>query len=416
MFRFWTCARGNMAVIFALTLPAIVGGAALAVDIGRLVEERSNLQAVADAAALAAANELYLANTDEQQVLSVAESFARANAADETGTLIVAASIKRDGKSSPVGNAVDVTLSKSVHVTIAHYVAPSLVDISVYSRARVSGGTRICVIGLADDNNSTILLDDSATMTAPTCSVYSNSTKEKGLSAVKSSYLRSEMTCSAGGVDGGLSNFRPAALTDCPQIEDPLERRAEPSVGPCSDTKLIIKDQSRTLMPGVYCGGLKITGSASVTAKPGVYVIKGGNLIVDKTASLSGQNVGFFFAGKNSTFTFSKEAAVDLTAPKSGEMAGLLFFQTRSANSNQTFRITSNYARNLIGTIYLPTGVLVVDADMAVADKSAYTAIVVKRLELKSTPNLVLNTNYNLTDVPVPDGVGEVKGGVFLER
>ena len=68
--------------------------------------------------------------------------------------------------------------------------------------------------------------------------------------------------------------------------------------------------------------------------------------------------------------------------------------------------ITSNKARKLLGTIYLPNGNLIVDANNKVADASAYTAIVVRRLRLSKGPNLVLNTDYDRTLVPVPSGVG----------
>lgn len=67
------------------------------------------------------------------------------------------------------------------------------------------------------------------------------------------------------------------------------------------------------------------------------------------------------------------------------------------------------FARNLLGTIYLPVSVLNIDSSALVADQSAYTAIVTKSLQLQSGPDLVLNTNYDLTDVPVPKGI---KGSV----
>jgi hypothetical protein len=46
-----------------------------------------------------------------------------------------------------------------------------------------------------------------------------------------------------------------------------------------------------------------------------------------------------------------------------------------------------------------------VDASNPVADQSAYTAIIVRRLDLKAAPNLVLNASYHQTDVPVPQGL-----------
>ncbi|PLX35810.1 MAG: hypothetical protein C0606_17060 [Hyphomicrobiales bacterium] len=255
MMRFLHCERGNMTVLFSLLIPVLAAGAVFALDFANAVNERSQLQSVADAAALAATQELYLANASKHQVIAVAKTYARENAADDNGTLTIEAEVVQDQtqdssvRTSSGGDAVEVRLTKKVDANFASMIAQDAFNVAVYARARVAGGGRICVIGLQDGKSATVLLDDEARLTAPTCSVYSNSLKDKGL-----------------------------------------------------------------------------------------------------------------------------------------------------------------------GTIYLPKGVLIIDATNTVADQSAYTAIVAERLELQSSPNLVLNTNYGATDVPVPPGVGPVGTGVYLAR
>ena len=64
--------------------------------------------------------------------------------------------------------------------------------------------------------------------------------------------------------------------------------------------------------------------------------------------------------------------------------------------------------------MYLPNGILIIKADNDIADQSAYTAIVVRRLRLLSGPNLVLNTDYDETTVPVPQGLGPAGGPTRL--
>ena len=49
--------------------------------------------------------------------------------------------------------------------------------------------------------------------------------------------------------------------------------------------------------------------------------------------------------------------------------------------------------------------VLLIDSKKPVADQSAYTAIVANSIELNSGPNLILNSDYEATDVPVPSGI-----------
>ena len=96
-------------------------------------------------------------------------------------------------------------------------------------------------------------------------------------------------------------------------------------------------------------------------------------------------------------------------------MAGLLMFEDRGAAKLRPYAILSDGARVLEGTIYLPQSHLYIDADAPIADKSAYTAIVARRMELYAGPHLVLNSDYDLTDVPVPYGIGNNRG-VVLDR
>jgi hypothetical protein len=105
-----------------------------------------------------------------------------------------------------------------------------------------------------------------------------------------------------------------------------------------------------------------------------------------------------------------------MTAPKTGEMAGLLLREDPAAPAERRFEVVSDSARRLVGTIYLPRGVFSVSANQLVADKSEYTAIITKRMELFQAPNLVLNTRYFDTDVPVPEGVGPNSGRTRLTR
>jgi len=133
-------------------------------------------------------------------------------------------------------------------------------------------------------------------------------------------------------------------------------------------------------------------------------VIKNGNLRV-KDAALFGKNIGFYLVGKGARFSFEQGSTIRLTAPNNGEMAGLLFFEGRNVKLYQQHKILSNDARLLLGTIYLPRGMLYVEAKRAIADQSAYTVIIAQRFELREGPTLVLNSDYDSTDIPVPEGV-----------
>ena len=168
---------------------------------------------------------------------------------------------------------------------------------------------------------------------------------------------------------------------------------------------MVIDGSTKTILnPGVYCGGLNIKDTAEVSLREGTYVIKDGPLWLQGSASISGDGVGFYLTGANTVFDFEQGTSVSLEAPKSGDMAGLLFYEN-PANTPDVHRISSAYAKNLLGTIYLPVSTLKIAAIANVGGDSAYTAFIVNKLNVYEGPNVTLNSNYDATDVPVPPGL-----------
>ena len=279
--------------------------------------------------------------------------------------------------------------------------------VSATAKAKMVGGAPICVIGLEQDQNSTIDMDKSASLSAPNCSIYSNSKKQFGLVAKNFAVIKAAFICSAGGKSSpGPGSFSPEPKVDCPVLPDPMASRMQPTAGGCVGNNLVINGLMTTLSPGTYCGGLTITNSAKVTLNPGIYIFKDGPLIVSGGGTMTGVNVGMHFSGVGATLKFDPNSSIALTAPKSGDMAGVLISEGRTNPVGQQFDILSNNARTLLGTIYLPNGRLHVGANAPVGDQSAYTIVVARRFTLSEGPTMVLNTNYSSSDIPVPAGVG----------
>jgi hypothetical protein len=86
------------------------------------------------------------------------------------------------------------------------------------------------------------------------------------------------------------------------------------------------------------------------------------------------------------------------------------------SGSPRQHQFLSDNARNLLGTIYMPKGEIIVDALKPMADKSAYTVLIVQQLHLYSGPNLILNSDYSATPVPVPMGVGPYSAKIILSN
>jgi Flp pilus assembly protein TadG len=385
----------------ALLAPVLIGLVGGGVDMSNFITHRADLQDIADASALASASEAALNGWSTTAAESLVNGFLEAHKrSGAEGT--VSAHVAVD----PVLKQVEVTLDQdqNPYFLIGYFVGSPQIRVS--STARTNNASNICVIGLETSDAATVSLETNASISAPRCAVYSNSVSTTGLSSTGNANLVSQLSCSAGGYAGTVKNYNyQAPLTDCPAVADPLAARPAPSVGPCKFQDAAYVGYIGTLQPGVYCGGLSITASSQVQLKPGIYIIKNGPLVIESSSVVQGKGVGFFFTGTDARFVFGSSSQVDIEAPTTDALAGLVAFQDRTA-PEADFVVTSNKARKLLGTIYLPNGNLIVDANNKVADASAYTAIVVKRLRLSKGPNLVLNTNYDQTLVPVPPGVG----------
>ncbi len=423
---FFADRRANLAVTMAVLGPLLLAAVGFATDIAMVVRSQSNLQRATDGAALATVKEMAIPNVSDAQLESVFKNhfFTNAGIAPENeGDYIVKVT------SVPGKSAVLATVELHWKPLIAQFIDKKATPITAAANAEMAGQGLTCVIGLLQPTLTTLVksslhFGDASKLIADNCSVFSNSNHAWGLRADGDAEITAQLTCSAGGIlKLGKAKFTPDPVKDCPQIEDPLEKRAAPIFGACTENNAVINvaaGVTTNIKPGVYCDGLRIEGEGSVELDPGIYVIKSGPLVIAGSVSVIGKGVGFYLTGTGSVFNFGPDAGVDLAAPATGPMAGLLVFEDRavpySFNLNpltyepgdllvRMHRISSNRANNLLGTLYLSRSVLRIDSTAPVADKSAYTALIVGRLWLQKGLTLTLNADYTKTTVPVPDGL-----------
>jgi Flp pilus assembly protein TadG len=418
--RFTANSRGTLAVAIAASAPALLGVVALATDYVMMTRLESSLQTAADAAALGSASEMGLSGSSDDKIRAVALSLLKQNLSSVVGSRSFGEGNDHEAQGVAVevdrqNGTITVKIEEHWHPTFLQLFSSAVTPIHVRSQAKILASELICVLGLSESNPPAVHLMKNARLTGEECTVYSNNHSSQGIRVDDNARLIAATSCVVGGYRlMGHGTINPLPTTDCPPLDDPLAQRPPPPISACSETNLVVNNQTRTLDPGTYCGGLTIKGNSQVTLNPGVYVIQDGQFRVTETASMTGENVGFYLRGNATTLRFDSDTTIDLSAPLQGEMAGLLLFEDRSGPLLRTHRIASNNARRLIGTIYLSRGRLRIDATSPVADQSAYTAIVVRSLELDEGPNLVLRSEFDATDVPVPAGL--ITGRVVLSE
>ncbi len=445
--RFFRARGGNVAIVFSLVAPVIVMAMGATLDYGNSISGRRNLQVIADNAALSGAQATRLGNATQS---SVSQTVANIVAANSRGANIASTTTIATGMSS-----VTVTLTQDLPTKFGGIVGIPSMRLQATATAKVSGGAPLCVASLATTDpklasipkpsndakgsltlaalaidiallpNPGMLMLKGAKLTAPGCIVSTNLPKTYSFTVRDTAMLTARSIQSGGGYSGTVgANYSTTPSTDNPAAADPLAGVPAPAVpSGCTYTSMTVSGGAPALSPGVYCGGLHITGGAVVNLLPGIYVIKDGSFIVDSGSTVNGNGVGFFLTatGTPSWSAFpnvylGSDTHISLIAPVAGAMAGMLFFEDRNLPQGGLHAFLSNDARNLLGTIYLSRGFLGVAANAPIADQSAYTIIVANALLLYGGPELVLNTNYTATPVPVPSGVGPKNATITLAQ
>lgn len=400
--HFLSDVRGGMAMLFSLALIPLLGCIALAVDVSTWHSARTELQKIADGAAIVSARELRIGAARPEILQEAARLYAQA--VIEAGASFVE-NPEVSAEISPERDSVTIAVESTVSPIFSRLFNTGLSSVRVNATALLAGREPICMISTDPHTSHAMALFDYARLDAEDCGIYVNSRSSGALRLDGSVNMEASLICVHGAVSYNGGSASPGPVTACPRIGDPLTHRIPSSSCSSADSESYEVTGHTTLYPGQYCGGLEISSSAPVTFQSGIYHIGGDGLEVEDGARITAHDVTFVFhdgAGAE----FGPDTTLSLSASRKGQYAGILFIEAGSGDDDASFRISSNNARTLLGTIYLPKSKLLIDADQPVAGDSAYTVVVAREIEIANRSRLVLNTDYAATDVPVPDGVG----------
>lgn len=394
---------GGLAVIVAICLPVLCVLACGVVELSSVRSDYNAMQDTADATALAAAKQLGMATATG--VAARAQDFAQAQLGDvaKRVTFTVTTTV------ADSGSAVTVAINGSRPSFFGNLLPLGGWKLNVQATAQAVGEVPLCVLATGSQNNDGIQLNGSSATTAPSCLVQSDS----NIHVTGSSTLQAAMVQAVGTVQGTTT---PAAQPGAPAIGDPFAsltvQTPSPTCSPYNVTYL--STGVNTLPPGEHCGNMVVQNGAVLQLLPGEHYFTNAHLTMQGAAALQGSDVVLIF-DKNSQFNFTDQSDIELGGRQSGPFAGFVIATTRA--NTQDFNISSNSARKLLGTVYIPSAKLhVTGQGNQVAEQSAWTVIVANAIQTDGSANLVINSNYASSAVPVPGGVGVRSGDVILTK
>ncbi|HVA78240.1 MAG TPA: pilus assembly protein TadG-related protein [Candidatus Binataceae bacterium] len=383
-------APGQVLVAVTLSILVILIGAGLAADIGNLQRQKQRMQVAADAAAVAAASALV---TNDSTPSAAGQNDAALNGFTAgAGTTVTINNPPQSGGYASNSAYVEAIIDQPQPTWFLSLLGINTLDVNARAVAGAANASG-CMYALNPSQSGAITVDGTGTITSR-CGVLDDSSSSSAL--IANGDVR--VTASSIGVVGstlanGNVSLTPTPVNGIVPISDPLASVPAPFVGSCGYNNFTVNsNQSVQLSPGVYCGGMTFDGNSQATFAPGVYVLRGGGMTVQSGVTLTGSGVTFYDttgSGGYSPITMSGSVTANLSAPTSGPLKGILFFQDRSIIGGAGSVIGGGVTANLSGALYFPTTNLTYNG----GSSNAYSIIVADTVTVSG--NVTMNADYS---------------------
>jgi hypothetical protein len=363
-------------------------------DGGTLMEDRRHVQAAADAAALAAASDLftnYRSNKGKDPggtASASALSTAAANGFSNDGVQsIVTVNIApasyqggpNAGKPLPPGYA-EVIVQYNASRSFSNVFGSGTIPVRGRAVARGVWGPNSNGVILLNLSASGVLNSNSSGSLNITGGLQINSSSSTALNLASGFTITASefnLNQAAGSLVGsllssllGLGGSSPTINYGAP-VPDPL--RNLPAPNPVAlglsfrATNLHISSGTLNLYPGIYNGGITVSGGAiailhaNSNGTPGIYYLEGGGLTISGPSSVImavGETAGVMiyndWNSSSNSINLSGSGVLKINPPTSGVYEGISIFQKRGTTSTPApqINLSGSGALQLTGTVY----------------------------------------------------------------
>jgi Flp pilus assembly protein TadG len=383
----------NVATIFALSTPLVLGGAAFGVETGTWYFEQVKLQQMADTAAYAAAVDNRAGKTS-----SVMQASAKSAATDngfDTATDTLTLNTPPTSGNNQNTNSSEVLLTRTEQRFFTQFFDTTPVVIKARAVATYISSANACLIALDPSASQAVYFSGSSTINLVGCNVMADSISGSSIYSQGATTVSVPCLMTAGDVSINAAVTETSCsspMTQLAPVADPFRTIAEPTVtGNCQNSN------GNTLQPGRYCGGLSLNGT--VNLKPGTYIIDGGTLKSNGNAVITGSGVTFYLAN-NAQISFNGNSTLTLTPPTSGTYSGMLFFGSRSNSTGTSITLNGSATSSMTGAIYFPNQTVSYIGDFQGAN--GCTQIVARIIQWSGNSNLAADCSaYGMSPLPV---------------
>jgi Flp pilus assembly protein TadG len=358
--RFRKDRRGATAILFALSMPMLIGGLGLGFEVSNWYMTQRGMQNAADAAVLAAASNA--SSNYDIEGKAVAAQYGFTNGVNNAG-VTVSQNVACPGGgntcySATISSSVPLYLSPVLGYAGSGGGRQNLAATAIAKRGTIP--RPYCVLALASSGAS----DGILTNGAPKANLAGCSVKSNTNATCHGHNLGADFG-EAVGTDNGCGQVQNSGL---PATVDPYSGLA-PNIPANTCGGSYPQEPSGTTWSSPQslsgnvkiCGDLKLTGNVTVNAPSGaVLVIYNGRLDANgykiQTSSGSGLTVVFSgTAGGSYIHAPTGGGTLDITAPTSGPWSGVAIYQDPTLTSGVNISAAGNSPTwDITGLVYLP--------------------------------------------------------------
>src|SRR5947209_12908205 len=364
--------RGNVLAIAAATLPLFIAAAGLATDTIQWTLWKRQLQRAADSAAIAGVyNREATAGLTTGTAAAVAHDLTLNlhtfySLATGRGNCSGTCDITYPADSGAMTDQVNVTISIQRPLSFSSlFMSAAPIITATSTAAAISTGTP-CALAL-NSTGTAMNYSGNATVTAPTCILYSDSASANAASAGGSSAVTAKAVDAVGGIQQS-NNFSVGSYGPySPSIADPFSSvTPDPNAMNCTNAAANKNtDWAAMKAAGTNCFSSLSTNPSDSIIVPnnfGTIYINGGSVDFKGDFTCTGCNIVLTNNGTAAnatigTWTSNSQAHNTITAPTTGPFAGIAVYQDRRATGG-TDKINGGAGNVLQGAIYFPKDTL----------------------------------------------------------
>ncbi len=388
---------GSVAVQIGVGLVVLLGMVGLGTEGTFLIYKHRQMQSAADSAALSGAMALSQAFPRDP------ESEARAVAADlgfvhGTGRVTVTVNVPPvSGAQAGNTGAVEVIIAQPQDLSMMRLFGDDTVNVGTRSVASRSATGRFCILALDPTAPQAMYVANNATVADPDCGVAVNSNSDTAL-VLKNNAAMNGPVITRG--EWALSNnahlYGDPLIQHGPAIADPYADVALQAAPACTgQSGSGSNNVTRYLTPGHFCSGLDFKNNATLNLAPGIYYIDNKLALKNNVVVNATEGVTLIVTG-NYAIDINNNAILNITAPTSGDYAGLAFFGPRDGTASILQKFSNNAILNIQGAIYFPNQILEIDNNGSTNPNGCTQAIA---REIQMMNNARLSNNCDATGV-----------------